>query len=120
MYYALLGGINHVIEGIMMRKFGPATPPDGIFVDEEWYLSRYPDVKDAIGSGKFTTARDHFYRCGYHEGRVPRNHLVDEKWYLQTYPDVAAAIKSGRVKSAYDHFMSNGYGEGRNGNENGI
>lgn len=103
-----------------MRKFGPTTPPSGTFVDEEWYLSQYPDVKAGIKPGGFKSAQQHFMEFGYREGRIPRKFSVDEAWYLATYPDVAKAISSGRVKSAYDHFMQDGYGEGRKPNENGI
>jgi hypothetical protein len=102
-----------------MRKFGPKTPPAGTVVDEEWYLTQYPDVRAGIRPGGFRSAYQHFLEFGYREGRVPRNPGVDEAWYLAAYPDVADAIRSGRFKSAYDHFMQNGYGEGRKPNENG-
>lgn len=103
-----------------MRKFGSDRPPQGTVVDEEWYLSRYPDVKAKIKPGQPQAATKHFYEFGYREGRVPRDHRVDEAWYLAKYPDVAEAVRSGRVKSAYDHFMENGYREGRKPNDQGI
>jgi hypothetical protein len=103
---------------IVVRKSGPATPPYHIVVDEKWYLSQYPDVIPDIRPGLFKSARDHFVKYGYREGRVPSRPVVDETWYLATYPDVAEAIRSGRVKSAYDHFIKNGYGEGRKPNKN--
>jgi hypothetical protein len=103
-----------------MRKFGPDKPPQGIFVDEEWYLARYPDVKAKINPGDLRGATKHFYEFGWREGRIPRDPRVDEEWYLAAYPDVAEAIKTGRFKNAYDHFMQNGYGEGRKPNESGT
>jgi hypothetical protein len=105
------------IEGIM-RKSGPDKPPPGTVVDEEWYLSRYPDVKTQLEPGRYPATK-HFLEFGWREGRLPRDFRVDEQWYLATYPDVAEAIKAGRVKSAYDHFMENGYAEGRKPNEYG-
>jgi hypothetical protein len=103
-----------------MRKFGPSKPPAGTLVDEEWYLSQYPDVRAGIKPGGFRSAYHHFLEFGYREGRLPRKPNLDEAWYLASYPDVAEAIRSGRVKSAYDHFMQNGYGEGRKPNANGL
>ena len=101
-----------------MRKFGPPKPPKDVLVDDVWYLSQYPDVKAQI-PGHFRSARDHFIRNGYQEGRVPIKPMFDEAWYLTTYPDVAEAVRSGRMKSGYDHFIENGYGEGRKPNRYG-
>jgi hypothetical protein len=107
------------VEGGIMRKFGPDKPPQGTFVDEEWYLSKYPDVKAQLEPGLHPAAK-HFLEFGWREGRLPRDFKVDEEWYLATYPDVAEAIKAGQFKNAYDHFMQNGYGEGRKPNEGGV
>jgi hypothetical protein len=100
---------------IAVRTFGPAKPPKNVIVDEVWYLSQYPDVKANI-PGQFLSARDHFIRFGYQEGRVPIKPKFDEAWYLTTYPDIAEAVRSGRLKSGYDHFIEYGYGEGRKPN----
>lgn len=85
---------------IVVRKFGPDTPPPGIAVHERWYLSQYPDVKAGIRLGRVQSAVDHFIKFGYREGRVPSKPDVDEAWYLATYPDVAEAVRNGSVKSA--------------------
>ena len=82
-------------------------------VDEEWYLSQYPDVRDAILHGRTQSASSHYRKHGRAEKRLPSKPVVDEAWYLRTYPDVAAAIREGRETSAYDHFVKNGYREGR-------
>jgi hypothetical protein len=103
---------------IAVRKFDPANLPKNVIVDAEWYLSQYPDVKEHI-PGQFLSARDHFIRNGYQEGRVPIKPMVDEAWYLTTYPDVAEAVRSGRAKSGFDHFIENGYAEGRKPNRYG-
>ena len=95
-----------------VRQFGPAKPLKDVIVDEEWYLSQYPDVKEHI-PGQFLSARDHFIRFGYQEGRVPIKPIFNEAWYLTTYPDIAEAVRSGRLKSGYDHFIESGYKEGR-------
>jgi hypothetical protein len=82
-------------------------------VDEEWYLSAYPDVVAEIESKNIASASDHFRRAGYLEGRFPIRPVVDEAWYLKMYPDVREAIARGVVVDAQSHFVSSGYQEGR-------
>jgi hypothetical protein len=40
-------------------------------VDSDWYLSRYPDVRQILGEGDAASAQDHYWRAGYREGRFP-------------------------------------------------
>lgn len=84
-----------------------------VVLDEEWYLSCYPDVRAAIADGHFSSAESHYRAHGRKEKRLPSPPAVDEAWYLLRYPDVVRAIQLGQVKSAYDHFVRFGYGEGR-------
>jgi hypothetical protein len=100
-----------------MKKSEPAAPPPNVVIDEQWYLSQYPDVVPEIRPGRFRSARDHFIKNGYREGRLPTDPRVDEAWYLTTYPDVAEAIRSGDFKNAYHHFVEHGYAEGRKPNK---
>jgi hypothetical protein len=85
----------------------------GVDVDEEWYFREYPDVRQAVDSGIFKSAKHHFLQNGYFEGRRPAHCEVDEEWYLLTYPDVSTAIEARSVLSAADHFHAAGYDEGR-------
>ena len=84
--------------------------------DEEKYLSKNPDVRDAVKRGAIESGRLHYIGFGYFEGRGGGTALVDEAWYLRKYPDVANAVKEGRVQSATDHFNSIGAAEGRSPN----
>jgi hypothetical protein len=84
-----------------------------IYVDEEWYLTRHPDVKDALDKGKVVSARDHYARFGYYEHRLPHPISVNAPWYLETYPDVHESIKKQHFPSAANHFEAVGYREGR-------
>ena len=95
-----------------MRGFNPFRAAEPA-VDEEWYLSCYPDVRAAIAEGRIESAASHYRAHGKQEKRLPTRPVVDEAWYLLRYPDVARLIRSGRVKSAYDHFVQVGYSEGR-------
>jgi len=82
-------------------------------VDEAWYCRTYPDVAEALNAGAYTSAREHFVKHGYFEGRRPRELPVDEVWYRTKYPDVAERIENGEWESASDHFNNYGYAEGR-------
>jgi hypothetical protein len=82
-------------------------------VDEKWYLATYSDVAEAVKSGGFESAREHYIRSGYFENRLPEKIKVNEDWYLNEYPDVQAAIKSGAFKNGQQHFEHNGFREGR-------
>ncbi len=85
----------------------------GIQVNEEWYLTEYPDIAQAIRDGKVELARQHFIDDGFFEGRRPFPMDVDERWYLQQYPDVAESVRTGVVGSGQQHFVEDGYREGR-------
>ena len=84
-----------------------------IFVDERWYISKYPDVVDALKGGDLSTASDHYNLHGYYEHRMPYAILVDEEWYLEAYEDIALAVKAGTFMSGQMHFDVAGYREGR-------
>jgi hypothetical protein len=81
--------------------------------DEEWYLRTYPEVRQAILDGHFSSAWNHFRGIGYFEGRFPFEPSVDGSWYLATYPDVANAMVKGVLSDAREHFLNFGYKEGR-------
>lgn len=40
-------------------------------VDESWYLSRYPDVREGVTNGVWATGYDHYVAEGHKEGRAP-------------------------------------------------
>lgn len=82
-------------------------------IDQEWYLTRYPDVAEAVRAGTFRSAKDHFVNNGYFEGRMPFPIAVDEKYYLERYPEIAESVRREVVASGQQHFDENGYLEGR-------
>ena len=86
---------------------------EDVRVDEAWYRKTYDDVEEAIRSGTFASARDHYIESGYFEDRFPHQIVVDTAWYLENNPDVVEGIRLGRVKSAYEHFLGAGFKEGR-------
>lgn len=84
-----------------------------IRIDPDWYLSNNPDIAEAIDSGIFSSAEEHYVTCGYYEHRIPYKISVDENWYLTQYPDVKEAVDMGHFSSATDHFYVAGFQEGR-------
>jgi hypothetical protein len=84
-----------------------------IHFDEDWYLAKHPDVRDAIKRGVVKSARHHYLRFGFYEDRIPYAIEVSEKWYIEAYPDVKEAIEKGIYKSGQAHFELAGYREGR-------
>jgi hypothetical protein len=86
---------------------------DKIELDEQWYLQKYPDVKQAIAKKIVKSAKEHFVRFGYFEHRLPYRIDVEEDWYLEQYPDIKGAIEKRKFKSGQEHFEASGFREGR-------
>ena len=84
-----------------------------IAFDEGYYLSRYPDIGDAIKAGTIASALDHYVAIGYYENRMPYEILIDEEWYLNEYPDIRRAVANQDFASGQNHFDDQGYAEGR-------
>lgn len=91
----------------------PADQAAYTTVDADWYLAQYPDVRAAVQTGRFRSAKDHYRKDGFKENRLPVRPQVDEEYYLQANPDVAEAVRAGKVKSGYDHYLAFGYAERR-------
>jgi len=79
----------------------PLIRSSGLF-DEEWYLSKYPDVAQA----KVDPAR-HYIEFGGTEGRDPGPNFSSD-WYLSIYPDVKVAKVNPLL-----HYLKIGKNEGR-------
>lgn len=84
-----------------------------VFVDADWYLTAYPDVKEAIGKSIVPSAAVHYREFGFFEHRMPYEIIVDEAWYAEHYKDVAEAVRKGVFTSGQEHFQMLGYREGR-------
>lgn len=84
-----------------------------IHLDEGWYFSKYPDIRNAVESGVVPSAKHHYVNDGYFEHRLPYEILVDEIWYFEQYPDVKEAVGHQHFPNAQLHFETAGYREGR-------
>nr|WP_157872650.1 hypothetical protein [Bradyrhizobium sp. ORS 278] len=85
----------------------------GTAFDEDWYVTQYPDVRDAVARGIFRSGKHHFIESGYFEGRRPCQVVVDEEWYSKAYPDVGEGVEYGEISSCQHHFDQYGEKEGR-------
>jgi hypothetical protein len=82
--------------------------------DEKWYVERYPDVAEAVATGDFTSAHEHYVRYGYFEGRLPGLNGFDPEIYCRIYPDLEhILLEPGSEGRAQAHFVEHGYREGR-------
>lgn len=81
--------------------------------DEAYYLAHNPDVADAVASGAFSSARQHFDANGRNEGRAGCECEFDETFYLSNNPDVAAAVSTGVFLTGRHHYALHGRSEGR-------
>ncbi|MBO9427805.1 hypothetical protein J7444_23910 [Labrenzia sp. R4_1] len=82
------------------------------YFDSDQYLRDNADVANAISSGVFSSAYEHFTNHGLGEGRSP-NANFDNAYYLSQNADVAAAVESGVFASGLEHFILFGQFEGR-------
>jgi len=78
--------------------------------DTEYYLTRYPDIAQAVQDGKLRDPFEHFVRRGHVEHRVP--YQFDEAFYGQHYPQAAQDIAQGLVPDLRTHFETIGWFRG--------
>lgn len=83
--------------------------------NENFYLTSYPQVAEAVTAGYFSSGLDHFQRYGLQEGRVLVSLDYNESTYLAKYPDIRAAVTAGSFSSGLSHFIQFGADEGRSG-----
>lgn len=88
--------------------------------DRDFYLSTYPDIREAYDDGRITDPRTHFIEQGYFEGRLASKPNIDEQYYRSTYPDVGAAIEAGELQSAMEHYLRAGVFEARFPNSESV
>ena len=83
---------------------------DRAVFDEEGYMRVYPDIAQAVSTGKWPSAWHHYLAHGAKEGRKAND--LDEEFYLNAYPPARLAIAQKRAKSAIDHYLRIGRGCG--------
>jgi hypothetical protein len=80
--------------------------------DSSYYLSNNQDVLNAVLSGQFTSAEQHYVLFGEREGRMP-SAFFDPTGYLANNADVFAAVQSGVFSTGLEHYELYGAAEDR-------
>lgn len=86
--------------------------------DENYYLSKNPDVADAVKAGIFQSGRQHFELYGLQEKRTSVSPIWSEGGYfgfgfVPRNFDVFQAVFDGKFSSGLAHFIQYGEAEGR-------
>ena len=100
-FYRFLKEKGNLFKVYQLHQYSKKIKFLGLF-DEEYYLERYPDVKNSK-----INPLDHYLYYGYKEGRNP-GCLFDTNFYLKKYPDVK---KSGI--NPLIHYVDRGMKENR-------
>ncbi|KXV18071.1 glycosyltransferase [Gluconobacter oxydans] len=87
------------------------------YFDPVWYLTRYPEVRQEIAAGHYSSALHH-----YLTNETPRlfdpQEFFSEEFYRQAHPDMVPSLEHGYFRNGYDHFVRYGAQEGRTPQEN--
>jgi len=80
---------------------------DLVYFDPVWYLDRYDDARDAVQSGEYVCALQHYLTAPDPSSRDPLPEFFRD---LLSGPlsDVAAGVRSAAFLSGYDHFLKSG------------
>lgn len=101
---------------IKPKKNNESGEEEMITFNEEFYLNKYSDVKEAVRKGSFLSGKDHYIRCGKSEKRLPLPELpliYNEGVYRIANKDVDEAIKKCDYNNGVEHYISSGWKEGR-------
>lgn len=82
------------------------------YFDPEWYLKTYPEVAEAVKTGRVRSSLHHFLTNDTPDAFCALE-WFSEAYYLELYPDIMDAITTGQLRSGYDHFLRYGAFERR-------
>jgi subtilisin family serine protease len=77
-----------------------------------FYLTRNPDIAQAVSRGVVGSGLEHFLLFGQFENRDPGPGFSNAQ-YLAENPDVAALVANGTIKNGFQNFLYIGQLEGR-------
>lgn len=84
------------------------------FFDPDWYGSKYPEIKAAVGElSPFESCFQHYMEYGLQEGRIPFPDF-DTDFYIKENPDCFE--EKIDIRQAIQHFIFHGVREGRRPN----
>ena len=102
----------------------PVISLDETNFDEDFYLERHKDVRDAVNRNQYVSGFDHYFKWGRGERREARASSTpkiniksvqnfDEEYYLNTHPDVRSSVIAGVHVSGWGHYNRYGRKENR-------
>jgi hypothetical protein len=74
--------------------------------NEDYYLSKYPNIREAIAAGSGASGKEHFIHVGFYEGRMP--FAFDRVSYARNYPDAAIETANGIYMDLLHHYVEVG------------
>lgn len=89
---------------------------------DNWYISKYPEVKLSIENGEYKTPYHHYVSVGKDLGLkplppVPGNFC--EKTYLKKHQDVRHRVESGEFTSSFHYYITEGFTDDLRSDDNG-
>jgi hypothetical protein len=81
-------------------------------LDAAFYLSLYPDLRNAFGDNNVGAAAEHWMRHGQHEARAS-SPAFDVSHYHGIHPDLQAAFGATNFPASVEHWLTYGIREGR-------
>ncbi|MBF0869361.1 glycosyltransferase [Gluconobacter japonicus] len=76
--------------------------------DEQWYLLRYPEVRDWMHEEGHRDLYAFYLETGQRYGHSP-NRYFDEIWYREAYPDVRRDLIQEKWQSGFEHYCAEGF-----------
>lgn len=76
--------------------------------DTQWYLLRYPEVRDWMQEEGQDDPYAFYLQTGQRYGHSP-NRYFDEIWYRDTYKDVRQGLIREEWASGFEHYTATGY-----------
>lgn len=107
------GAFRHYLRRIETRTPEPSTTP---FFNASWYLSRYPQVAEALAEHKWFCALQHYLGNATPTAFDPLPEF-SESYYLTRNPDIGDVVERGGVRNGYLHFLMYGVFEHRSPSE---
>jgi O-antigen biosynthesis protein len=102
---AWLGALHHYLGNATPTEFDPLPE-----FSERYYLRRYPDVADAVRSGRYRNGYEHFLCHGRGEHRAPSPSIDLARHACQ---EAAGTMENAHAGDAFEHYLRFGRTYGR-------
>ena len=94
--------LHHYLANDTPTEFDPLP-----LFSERYYLTRYPDIRKAVETGRHRNGYEHFLRSGARELRSP-SELFDLHYYVTAHRSVRTDLESGAAPHGFAHYLTIG------------